>query len=71
VTTAKLEPAVDKTKARDERRRLQILLDGYETGRQAQLEASERDELRRDLTPDRADKVRARIVRLDQFIAKA
>jgi hypothetical protein len=31
----------------------------------------ERGELTRDLTPDRADNVRARIARLDQFLAEA
>ena len=62
---------MDKTKAREERARLQRLLDSYEAGRSSQLEENERRELKRDITPDRADKVRARIARLDQFLAAA
>lgn len=60
---------MDKTEARAERDRLQDLLDAYEAGRLADEEANDRRESKRDVTPDRADNVRARIARLDVLIA--
>jgi len=53
-----------------ERDRLQKLLDAYESGRLTHQEEDERRELKRDVTPDRADNVRARIYRLDQILAE-
>ena len=61
---------MDKTEARAERARLQKLLDAYETSRLNHQDEDERGELTRDVTPDRADNVRARIKRLDQVIAE-
>ena len=52
-----------------ERARLQELLDGYEAGRLTHRAEDER--LNREVTPDRADKVRARIARLDEVIAES
>jgi len=60
---------MDKAEARAERDRLQNLLDAYEAGRIADEEANDRRELKWDVTPDRADNVRARIARLDVVIA--
>jgi hypothetical protein len=60
---------MDKTEARAERARLQKLLDAYEAGRIAHEEENDRRELKRDVMPDRADKVRARIAKLDIVIA--
>jgi hypothetical protein len=60
---------MDKTEAQAERARLQKLLDAYEAGRLTHQDEDERDELTRDVTPDRAGNVRARIARLDQVIA--
>jgi hypothetical protein len=60
---------MDKTEARAERARLQKLLDAYEAGRLTHQDANERGEVTRDVTPDRAGNVRARIARLDQLIA--
>jgi hypothetical protein len=61
---------MDKTEARVERARLQTLLDAYEAGRLTHQDEGERGELTRDVTPDRAGNVRARIARLDQVIAE-
>jgi hypothetical protein len=60
---------MDKTEAQAERARLQKLLDTYVAGRLSHQEEDERGELTRDVTPDRAGNVRARIARLDQVIA--
>ena len=60
---------MDKTEAKAERARLQNLLDAYEAGRVTHQEEDDRRELKRDVTPDRADNVRARIARLDIVIA--
>jgi len=60
---------MDKTEARAERDRLQSLLDAYEAGRITDEEANDRRELKWDVTPDRADNVRARIAKLDLIIA--
>jgi len=62
---------MDKTEARAERARLQKLLDAYETSRLNHQDEDERGEFTRDVTPDRADNVRARIKRLDQVIAES
>jgi len=62
---------MDKTEAHAERTRLQHLLDAYEAGRLTHQDEDERGELKRDVTPDRADNVRARIARLDEVIAEA
>jgi hypothetical protein len=56
--------------AHAERARLQLLLDVYEAGRLTHQYDDERGELKRDVTPDRADNVRARIARLDVVIAE-
>jgi hypothetical protein len=61
---------MDKTEAHAERARLQHLLDAYEAGRLTDQGEDERGELKRDVTPDRADNVRARIARLDEVIAE-
>jgi hypothetical protein len=61
---------MEKTEAHAERARLQHLLDAYEAGRATHQDEDERSELRRDPKPDRADKVRARIARLDEVIAE-
>ena len=61
---------MDKTEAYAERARLQKLPDAYEAGRLTHQDEDERGELSRDVTPDRADNVRARIARLDQVIAE-
>ena len=59
-----------KTEARVERARLQKLLDAYDAGRLADQDRNDRREQKRDTTPDRADKVRARIAALDKFISE-
>ena len=61
---------MNKTEARAERARLQKLLDAYDAGRLADQERNNRRELKRDVMPDRADKVRARIAILDIVIAE-
>ena len=61
---------MDKTEAQAERARLQKLLDADEAGRLTHQDEDERGELTRDVTPDRAGNVRARITRLDQVIAE-
>lgn len=53
-----------------ERDRLQKLLDAYESGRLTHQDEDKRGELKRDVTPDRADNVRARIARLDQILSE-
>ena len=61
---------MDKWQAHAERARLQNLLEAYETDRRSQKAKDERRGFEREATPDRADKVRARIARLDQELAK-
>ena len=61
---------MDKMEAHAERARLQELLDAYQASRLTHQDEDERRELKRDLTPDRADNVRARIARLDEVIEK-
>jgi hypothetical protein len=62
---------MDKTEAHAERPTLQKLLGAYEAARLThQDEEDERGELTRDVTPDRASNVRARIARLDQLITE-
>ena len=60
---------MDKREALAERARLQNLLDAYEAGRLDHRAEDKR--LNRDVTPDRADNVRARIARLDEVLAAA
>jgi hypothetical protein len=59
---------MDKTEAFAERARLQKLLGAYEADRLSHQEQGERNGLTRDVTPDRAANVRARIARLDRLI---
>jgi hypothetical protein len=59
---------MDEWEAKAERARLQALLDAYEADRQHQRREGERNGTQRELSPDRADNVRARIARLDQII---
>ena len=59
---------MDKTEALAERARLQQLLDGYDAGRLTQQDLNQRGKLTRDMPPDRAGNVRARIARLDEVI---
>jgi hypothetical protein len=61
---------MDKMEAHAERARLQELLDAYQASRLTHQDEDERRELKRDVTPDRADNVRARIARLDEVIEK-
>ena len=61
---------MDTWHAHAERSRLQNLLDAYESDRRSQKADDERRGLEREATPDRADKVRARIARLDEIIAR-
>lgn len=56
-----------KREAQEERARLQKLLDDYEEGRRDRA-GDDRAGLNGEATPDRADKVRARIARLEQLI---
>jgi hypothetical protein len=58
---------MDKTEALSGRARLQKLLGAYEAARLTHQDEDERGELTRDVTPDRAGNVRARIARLDQL----
>lgn len=60
---------MNKVEAETERARLQKLLDAYEAGRLNHQDQDARGELKRDVTPDRADNVRARIARLEQILA--
>jgi hypothetical protein len=62
---------MDKGEAQAERVRLQNLLDAYEADRRNHRFEDERRGVERELTPDRADNVRARIARLDQIIAES
>ena len=62
---------MEKWHAQAERARLQSLLDAYETDRRSQKAEDQRRGLEREATPDRADKVRERIARLDELIAKS
>ncbi len=62
---------MDKREAEAERTRLQNLLDAYEADRLTHRAEDVRRGVERELTPDRADNVRARIARLDQVIAKS
>ena len=59
-----------RTEAAAERDRLQKLLDAYESGRLTHQGENDQGELKRNVTPDRADNVRARIARLDQILAE-
>jgi hypothetical protein len=63
-----VEGIMNKREAFAERARLQQLLTAYEAGRLNHRAEDER--LNREVTPDRADKVRARIARLDQIVAE-
>jgi hypothetical protein len=62
---------MDKREAQVERARLQNLLDAYEADRLNHRAEDERRGLKREVTPDRADNVRARIAHLDQVIAES
>lgn len=59
---------MDTREALAERTRLQDLLSAYEAGRLGHRAANER--LNREVAPDRAHNVRARIARLDQIVAE-
>ena len=59
---------MDEREAKVERARLQSLLDAYEANRRNHRAEDERRGVDREVTPDRADNVRARIARLDQII---
>ena len=61
---------MNEREAKVERARLQSLLDSYEADRQRHRAEDERRGIRAELTPDRADNVRARIARLDQIIGE-
>jgi len=62
---------MDKRQAQAERARLQNMLDAYEADRRNHRSDDERRGIEREVTPDRADNVRARIARLDQIIAES
>jgi hypothetical protein len=62
---------MDKPQLLAERARLQSLLDAYEADRQNHRADDQRRGVEREVTPDRADNVRARIARLDQLIAES
>ncbi|MFL6731944.1 MAG: hypothetical protein ACJ8EH_09500 [Sphingomicrobium sp.] len=62
---------MDKLQLLAERARLQNLLDAYEADRQTHRADDKRRGVEREVTPDRADNVRARIARLDQLIAES
>jgi hypothetical protein len=59
---------VNEREAKVERARLQSLLEAYEADRERHRAQGERHGIQRELSPDRADNVRARIARLDQII---
>lgn len=59
---------MDKAEARLERARLQDMLDAYEAGRLTRHSVLQPGQAQREVTPDRADNVRARIARLDRII---
>jgi len=61
---------MDKIEALAERARLQTLLDAYEADRLTHQKEPKWGEVRRDVTPDRAGNVRARIARLNQLITE-
>jgi hypothetical protein len=65
-----MEAALDRAEAAAELARLQKLLDAYESGRLTHQDEDERGELKRDVTPDRADNVRAKIARLEQILSE-
>jgi hypothetical protein len=65
-----MEADMDRAEAVVERARLQKLLDEYESGRITHQDKDERGELKRDVTPDRAANVRARIARLDEILSE-
>jgi len=58
---------MNKKEAQAERTRLHNLLEAYEGDRDSRRAEGER--LNREVTPDRGDKVRARIAGLDEIIA--
>ena len=62
---------MNKREAQAERARLQNLLIAYEADRESHRAVDERRGVERELSPDRADNVRARIARLDQVIAES
>jgi hypothetical protein len=66
--TANSREAFDRAQAVAERARLQQLLDDYEAGRVAHEAATESGDEARQMGPDRAGKVRARIAGLDEVI---
>ena len=59
---------MNEREAKVERARLQSLLEAYEADRESHRAKDERHGIQRELSPDRADNVRARIARLDQII---
>jgi hypothetical protein len=59
---------MNEWEAKVERARPRALLDAYEADRQRQRREGERNGTQHELSPDRADNVRARIARLDQII---
>ncbi len=61
---------MNKTEAQAERARLKELLDAYEADRITHRDKNKRSGLRPEATPDRADNVRARIMRLDEQIGE-
>jgi hypothetical protein len=65
-----MEADMDRAEAVVERARLQKLLDAYESGRITHQDEDGRGELKRDVTPDRAGNVRARIARLDEILSE-
>ena len=60
---------MNKTEAMVERDRLRRLLETYETSRVAHAEVDQQRNNMRDVIPDRAENVRARIARLDDLLA--
>ena len=68
--TANSRNAFDKAEAVAERARLQQLLDDYDTGRVERGVATGSAGAARQIGPDRAGKVRARITSLDEIIGK-
>lgn len=60
---------MNKREAQAERARLQDMLNSYEADRRDHRAEDERRGINPESNPDRADKVRARIARLDQLIA--
>lgn len=66
----RMEAEMDRAEAAAERARLQKLLDEYESGRISHQDKARPGEVKRDVTPDRAANVRARIARLDQILSE-